>query len=193
MLQVELCGNVRVVWYRVSGAVNLRVLTLNRTTHNIQSMTADLRDEIRQARPFGSLQQEAFLNLGRTAAALEHGMEQLLKPYGVSLPQYNVLRILRGAGVDGLCRNEIRDRLIARMPDVTRMLDRMELMGLVRRERSSEDRRQMNTFLTDAGAALLQRLDRPIEEEHERQLKHLSEEQLRTLITLSTLARQSAE
>ncbi len=156
-------------------------------------MTGDLRDELRQSRPFGSLHQEAFLNLGRTAAALEDGLELLIKPYGVSLPQYNVLRILRGAGVEGLCRNEIRDRLVARMPDVTRMLDRLERLGLVRRERSQSDRRQMNTYLTDAGSSLLTSLDEPVASEHKRQLKHLSESQLHQLIELATLARQSLQ
>ena len=111
--------------------------------------------------------------------------------HGISLPQYNVLRILRGAGPDGLCRNEIRDRLIARMPDVTRMLDRMEAMDLVRRERSTEDRRQMTTYLTDVGRTLLMSLDAPVSAEHNRQLQHLSDAQLRVLIDLTTMARQT--
>ena len=154
-------------------------------------MSAALRDEIRQAKPFDGLRQEAFLNLGRTAAALEGALEQLLKAHGISLPQYNVLRILRGAGPDGLCRNEIRDRLIARMPDVTRMLDRMEAMDLVRRERSTEDRRQMTTYLTDVGRTLLMSLDAPVSAEHNRQLQHLSDAQLRVLVDLTTMARQT--
>lgn len=154
-------------------------------------MPPALQDEIRQTRPFGSLHQEAYLNLGRTAAALEGAMEQLLKQHGVSLAQYNVLRILRGAGVAGLGRNEIRDRLVTRMPDVTRLLDRLEEMGMVRRARCTEDRRQMTTYLTADGEALLDQLDAPVAAEHRRQLDHLTEEQLRMLIALATLARQT--
>lgn len=155
-------------------------------------MTADLRDEILQRRPFTSLHQEAYLNLGRTFVALERGLEQILRQHGVSGAQYNVLRILRGAGTEGLGRNEIRDRLVTHMPDVTRMLDRLEALGFIRRVRCPSDRRQMLTFLTDAGRAVLAQLDAPIAAEHERQLGHLGEERLRSLIALVTLARQHA-
>jgi DNA-binding MarR family transcriptional regulator len=153
-------------------------------------MPPALQDEIRQTRPFGSLHQEAYLNVGRTAAALEGAMEQLLKQHGVSLAQYNVLRILGGAGAAGLGRNEIRDRLVTRMPDVTRLLDRLEEMGSVRRARCTEDRRQMTTYLTASGEVLLDELAAPVAAEHLRQLDHLTEAQLRMLIALATLARQ---
>jgi DNA-binding MarR family transcriptional regulator len=155
-------------------------------------MAADLQSDIRQVRPFGSLREEALLNLWRTANALQDGLEQLLKEHGVSAAQYNVMRILRGAGDDGLCRNEIRDRLVARMPDVTRLLDRLEGMGLVRRERGTEDRRLVTTFLTSAGRKVLNTLDRPVADLHERQLRHLKDHQVRTLIDLTTLARKES-
>ena len=83
----------------------------------------DLRIEIRQQKPFASLEQEAFLNIERTGAVLHDAFERMLKPHGISMTQFNVLRILRGAGEKGLCRNEVRDRLVTRMPDVTRLLD----------------------------------------------------------------------
>ena len=148
-----------------------------------------LRDEIRQQKPFRSLQEEAFLNVARTGTVLTDGLDGVLGPHGLSQTQYNVLRMLRGAGKEGLCRNEIRDRLITRMPDVTRLLDRMEAAGLVYRDRSTEDRRLVHTTLTAEGKSLVDRLDRAVAREHARLLGHMSEGQLRTLIELLTVAR----
>ncbi len=155
-------------------------------------MVASLRNEIHQTAPFGSLQQEAFLNLCRSATALEASLETLLKQHGVSLPQYNVLRILRGAGRAGLGRNGIRDRLVTRMPDVTRMLDRLERLGLIHRERSATDRRQVTTCLSAAGASLLKLLDAPVAAEHQRRFRQFTKGQLQSLIELTTLARAEA-
>jgi DNA-binding MarR family transcriptional regulator len=151
-----------------------------------------LRDELRQQQPFGSLRQEAFLNVARTEAVLRDGIERVLAPHVLSLTQYNVLRMLRGAGPNGLCRNEIRDRLISRMPDVSRLLDRMEAAGLVSRVRSMEDRRLVNTTLTKKGRAVVDELDDAVAQEHERQLGHLTEAQLRRLSDLLSLARSQA-
>lgn len=155
-------------------------------------MTPDLLEELHQTKPFGSLYQEAFLNIVRTEAVLGDGLDRVLGPRGISRTQYNVLRMLRGAGPDGLCRNEIRDRLITRMPDVSRLLDRMEDAGLVVRVRSSEDRRLVNTQLTEQGRELVDALSGEVAREHERQLGHLSESQLRTLIDLLGAARERA-
>lgn len=152
-------------------------------------MSPDLRHEIRQRRPFQSLQQEAYLNLARTHAGLEEALERVLAGHAVTQQQYNVLRILRGAPPEGLARNEIRDRLLTRMPDVTRLLDRMEAAGLVTRERSAEDRRQTATRLTRKGRRVVDALDAPVAEEHRRRLAHLSEKQLHELVGLLTLAR----
>jgi DNA-binding MarR family transcriptional regulator len=153
-------------------------------------MPIDLRTELQQRKPFKSVHEEAHLNVLRTSAMLSDSFELLMKPYGVSQTQYNVLRILRGAEPGGLCRNELRDRLITRMPDVTRLLDRMEEMGLVVRARELEDRRMVRTRLTRAGRKLVDELDPVVEEEHRRLLGHLSRAQLRSLIELTTLARQ---
>jgi DNA-binding MarR family transcriptional regulator len=155
-------------------------------------MTPDLRDELQQTRPFDSLYQEAFLNLVRTETVLGDGLDRVLGPKGLSRTQYNVLRMLRGAGPDGLCRNEIRDRLITRMPDVSRLLDRMEEAGLVARVRSDADRRLVQTRLTEQGRRLVDELAGEVAGEHERQLGHLSEAQLRTLIELLGVARERA-
>ncbi|MBA3853448.1 MAG: MarR family transcriptional regulator [Gemmatimonas sp.] len=152
-------------------------------------MSPDLRHELRQQKPFGSLAQEAFLSIARTETLLREGIERLLEPYALTLTQYNVLRVLRGAESGGLCRNEIRDRLVTRMPDVSRLLDRMEDAGLIHRVRSTEDRRQVNTTLTPKGRKLVNELDAPMAKAHEKQLGHLDAKQLKTLIDLLALAR----
>jgi len=136
-------------------------------------MAPALRNELKQRKPFGSLHQEAQLNLERTHAVLADAFDRMLKPYGISSTQYNVLRILRGAESTGLCRNEIRDRLVTRARD-------------------EDDRRLVKTRLTATGRELVDRLDAPVEEEHRRALGHLSESQLRTLIELLTLTRAIA-
>jgi DNA-binding MarR family transcriptional regulator len=152
-------------------------------------MSPALRDELRQTRPFKSLEQEAYLNLLRTAAVLTDAFELVLKPVGITTQQFNVLRILRGAEPDGLCRNELRDRMLSRMPDMTRLLDRMEEAGLVTRERGDRDRRLVRTHITPRGLEILASLDEPVAAEHARSLGHLTEEQLRMLVALLTLAR----
>jgi len=147
-------------------------------------MGRELRDEIKQGKPFESLEQEALLSIERTAAVLMHGFADSLKEYDITPTQYNVLRILRGAGRAGLCRNEIRDRLVAQVPDVTRLLDRLEESGLVERERAEQDRRLVTTRITKTGLALLGRLDGPVARSHRERLGHLSAAQLRSLIGL---------
>lgn len=152
-------------------------------------MNRGLRAEIKQAKPFGSVAQEAFLSLLRTAALLEHSLAEDLKAYGVTPTQYNVLRILRGAGSDGLCRNEVRDRMITPVPDATRLLDRLEEAGYVERCREGADRRFVTARVTQAGLDLLDRMDEPLEELHHRQLGHLSASELRELSGLLAKAR----
>ena len=155
-------------------------------------MSRTLRDEIQQRRPFRSREQEAHLNIVRTAALLSDGFEQVLKPYGISLAQYNVLRILGGAEPEGLCRNELRDRMLSRMPDVTRLLDRMEEAGLVTRTRDAADRRLVSTRITGEGRRLLADLDPVVADEHRRRLGHLGEAQLETLVKLLERVREPA-
>ncbi len=152
-------------------------------------MTQDLKQEIHQKKPFKSLYQEAQLNIVRTSNMLGDSFEQMLKPYGITGTQYNVLRILRGAGPEGLCRNEVRARLLNRMPDATRLLDRMEEGGLVTRARSGEDRRLVTTRITKKGMHLVDSLDQVVDKKHRQQLGHLNEQQLRTLIKLLTQIR----
>ena len=134
--------------------------------------------------------QEAFLDIMRTAEALKHDIEELLKRSGLSITQYNVLRILRGAGTDGLTCQEVIERMINRDPDVTRLLDRLEDRGLVTRERSREDRRVVRAYLTKEGVLLVEKLDDPVAELHVQQLGHLGEKKLHSLRDMLVATRE---
>lgn len=151
-----------------------------------------LKDELKQNRPFRSLEQEALLSIERTAAVLGYAFAEELKAYGLTPTQYNVLRILRGAGTGGLCRHEVRARLIAPVPDVTRLLDRMEEAGLIERERDPDDRRLVRTTITRRAMDVLAKLDEPMEEIHQRQLGHMSKADLKRLVALLEEARKTA-
>ena len=153
-------------------------------------MGTDLREELRQRKPFTGLEQEAQLSVVRTASLLADAFEQMLRPFGITATQYNVLRILRGAEPEGLCRNELRDRMLTRMPDVTRLLDRMEDAKLVSRTRDSEDRRQVYTRITPKGLRLLDDAEDAVSAEHVRRFHHLGRAQLKTLIDLLKTVRE---
>lgn len=122
-----------------------------------------VRREIKQTRPFASAAQEAVVALFRTADLLHRELAHVLGPEGITPQQYNVLRILRGAGRDGLPTLEIATRMIEQTPGITRLLDRLERKGLVARERCPEDRRQVTCRITAAGTSLLARLDETID------------------------------
>ncbi len=154
-------------------------------------MPTTLLDDLQQAKPFKSLREEALLSIARTEAVSREHLERALGPHGLSMTQYNVLRILRGAGPNGLCRNEIGQRLISRMPDVSRLLDRMETAGVLSRVRSTEDRRLVNTTLTARGRTLVDDLDEIVAKSQEEQLGHMTEDQLGALVDLLSLARSS--
>lgn len=143
-----------------------------------------LRDELKMAKPFKSVEEEAILSIARTAAVLEHAGAEALKPFKLTITQYNVLRILRGAGDAGLCRNEVGERLVTKVPDVTRLLDRMEAAGLIVRQRAGEDRRYVATRITEKGLKLLDKIDRELPAMHGRQLGHVGQKRLRELIAL---------
>ncbi|MEX2271171.1 MAG: MarR family transcriptional regulator [Vicinamibacterales bacterium] len=147
-------------------------------------MPSKLQEELKQAIPIKRIEEEAYLSIVRTAAVLEHSLAQALKPYDITPTQYNVLRILRGSGETGLCRNEVGCRLVRAVPDVTRLLDRMEEMGMIVRERGTEDRRLVSTRITKKGSDLLARLDDRIDEIHAEQLGHISKRDLKTLVAL---------
>lgn len=141
--------------------------------------------------PHRTLEQLAFVQLQRTADQLQQAVAEFLKPFDLSPTQYNALRILRGAGPAGLPSSGIGARLINKDPDVTRLLDRLEKRGLVRRARGESDRRQVVAQLTPAGRRLLAKLDQPILAHHHSTLGHLSPAQLKSLIRLLQAAHES--
>jgi DNA-binding MarR family transcriptional regulator len=122
-----------------------------------------LQREIRQGKPFRSPSQEVVVALLRTADLVRRIVGRVLEPFDITPQQYNVLRILRGAGERGLPTLEIGERMIEQTPGITRLLDRLEAKELVRRERCREDRRQVLCWLTPAGLELVERLDAPID------------------------------
>ena len=145
--------------------------------------------DIKKTKPFDSLEQEAMLNLARTCDVLAGEMvARVFKPAGLSPAQYNVLRILRGAGEHLAC-GEIADRMIARDPDMTRLLDRLEKRKLVSRCRQQDDRRVVAVRITDAGLKLLAELDPRVLGAHREQLSHMTESELKQLIALLEKAR----
>ena len=155
-------------------------------------MAGKLLADIKQSKPFQHLEEEALLNLMRTADALAHEGEVFFEQHGISHAQYNVLRILRGAGPEGLTCGEIANRLINRDPDITRLLDRLEKRGLAQRSRESKDRRVVISRITRAGSELLATLDAPTAELNKKLLGHLSQKDLRQLIELLERARERA-
>ena len=150
-----------------------------------------LRQAIKQGKPFESLQQEVFLEVLRTGHALVQDLVDLLKPYGLTQPQYNVLRILRGARPDGLSTGEVGDRMVAsREPDVTRLLVRMERLGLLVRERRPDNRRFVTARITRRGLHVLKALDGAVKDMHASQLRHMSRRDLERLAGLLERARR---
>ena len=123
-----------------------------------------LLEEIQQSRPFDSPADEALVALLRTATLIRRAIAQRVEPYGISPAQYNVLRILRGAGPDGLPTLAVRDRLIEEAPGITRLIDKLEEAGYVRRERTGSDRRVVHCVITDNGLRLLDAMDTLIKE-----------------------------
>ncbi len=153
-------------------------------------MGQGIQAEIKQTKPFSSLEEEAFVSLMRTADKLQQEVAGLLKPHGISPTQFNALRILRGAGSDGLPCSEIGERMINHDPDITRLLDRLERRRLVKRTRSQEDRRVIMACITPAGMDALKPLDRPMEEYHRRAMKHVPRTQLKSLLNVLDGVRQ---
>ena len=150
-----------------------------------------LKSEIKQTRPFRSSSQEAALSLFRTADVLRRRFDRVLEPYGVTQQQYNVLRILRGAGADGLPTLEIGERMVERTPGITRLLDRLEAKGLVERQRAVDDRRRVICCVTRSGLELLSTLDQPMDRADDVSLSPLTEKEQRRLIEMLDRIRQT--
>jgi DNA-binding MarR family transcriptional regulator len=148
-------------------------------------------EEIGKKRPFDDPEVEAYVNLVRTHEHLEGMCARFFKAHGITSPQYNVLRILRGHG-KRMRTYQVAADMVSREPDITRLLDRLVERGLVSRERCPEDRRVVWVELTAEGAALLKSLDRPVKELHRSQLGHLTDQKLRQLSKLLFEARHAA-
>lgn len=141
-----------------------------------------LRRELKQQVPFRSRQHEAAIALLRTADVLRRRLEALFEPHGITGQQYNVLRILRGARPDALPTMEIADRMIERTPGITRLVDRLEEKGLVRRQRSQEDRRCVLCTITGEGLELLAELDGPVDRLDRELVAMLDEDEAERLV-----------
>jgi DNA-binding MarR family transcriptional regulator len=143
-----------------------------------------LLEEIRQGRPFRSKTQEAFLTLLRTADVAKRRFTEIFEAEGITFQQYNVLRILRGAGEGGLPTLDIGERMIERQPGITRMIDRLERKSLVVRNRCVEDRRRVLCSITPEGLALLERLDDPVDAADRAMFATLSDADVQRLVDL---------
>jgi DNA-binding MarR family transcriptional regulator len=130
------------------------------------------------------LEDRLFVTILKTADGLSQQADQLIKSAGLTMAQYNVLRILRGAEPEGLLCRGISDRMISRDPDITRLLDRMESHGWITRQREKEDRRVVKTRITEEGLSVLKKLDQPVRQLHKEQFGHMSASQLKTLAKL---------
>jgi MarR family transcriptional regulator, organic hydroperoxide resistance regulator len=141
-------------------------------------------EELQQTKPFLHVEEEAFLNIHRTSDLLMQQLLVLLKPYGLSPTQYNVLRILRGAGETGVTCKDVGSRMLTRDPDITRLLDRLEKRNLVTRNRAKEDRRFVAIQITTEGLDILKQLDEPIVQLQMDVFKAMDEGQVKQLVDL---------
>ncbi len=151
-----------------------------------------LAQEIRQRRPFLNREEEAFLNLLRTAGELSRSLAAVLDPFELTPTQYNVLRILRGSHPEGLACGEVGERMVTPVPDVTRMIDRLATRGLVERRRSERDRRVVEVGITRRGRKRLEALDRPLADWLDERLGGLGGTRLRRLVVLLEELRREA-
>lgn len=149
---------------------------------SIESST--LREEIKQTRPFHSPGHEGLVSILRTAAAVQRNLAGAVEARGITVQQYNVLRILRGAGEAGLPTLAIRDRMIDEAAGITRLLDKLEASGHVRRERCTPDRRQVLCQITPSGLELLAALDAPIHAVEDAAVMMLDDGEQRSLLEL---------
>lgn len=156
-------------------------------------MTSAVYRDIRQTRPFRSPEEEAYIALRLTAQVLDQPWARYLRTAArISPSQYNLLRILRGAGAAGRTMSEIAERMINRDPDVTRLADRTVKLGLARRQRDTGDRRVVKMMITDRGLELLSRLDEPVQAFLKQALGGLGPKRLKLLRELLDQTRASA-
>jgi DNA-binding MarR family transcriptional regulator len=150
----------------------------------MNAMRRRRESQFKQHKPFTSPEQAAFVTLLRTAEHFQAQNAEFLKRYDLSPTQYNVLRILRGAGKNGLPCSDVSERMINKDPDITRLLDRLERREFVARSRDENDRRVIRARITPAGLDILRRLDRPIEQFLAKMLGHVGQRRLLDLVQL---------
>ena len=155
----------------------------------IGALVSNLKREIAQQRPFSGPEEEALLNLMRTADCLHRAMQRTTRAWGITSTQYNVLRILRGSQPQGLTCSAIGDRMITAEPDITRLLGRLKAQKLVRQQRDKRDKRVLWTQISPAGLALLAEMDPAVQQGPHDLLGHLTHEELTQLIHLLESAR----
>ena len=160
------------------------MFTAAREAQAVTSKPSAVQTEIRQTRPFSSRRQEATIALLRTASVVSRVLERVVEPAGLSLAQYNALRIVRGAGSAGIPTLAVRERMIQEGTTITRILDKLEASGLVRRERSTPDRRQVVCYVTPDGRRLLERIDPKVNAADEKVVAGLSAGELDRLISM---------
>jgi MarR family transcriptional regulator, organic hydroperoxide resistance regulator len=156
-----------------------------------RARSSAVQSEIRQSMPFRSTAQEATIALLRTASVVNRTLARVVEPSGLSLAQYNALRIIRGAGTGGIPTLSIRERMIEEGTTITRLLDKLEEAGLIRRERSYPDRRQVLCFVSDTGRGLLDTLDPQVDSADEAVVSTLSDAQLDRFIELLDVVRKA--
>jgi DNA-binding MarR family transcriptional regulator len=154
-------------------------------------VSSKLAAEIHQNKPFALLEEEAVLNLVRTHEFLQQRQADFFKQFQLTPTQYNILRILRGAGKAGVTCSQAAERMVAADPDITRLLDRLEARKLIERQRGTEDRRVVISRITAQGIALLKEIDRPLAEFHQRQLGPIGKPRLAQLIEILESIRET--
>lgn len=157
----------------------------------IELVTSRLAAEIHQKKPFALPEEEAVLNLVRTHEFLQQRLTGFFKRFQLTPTQYNILRILRGAGKAGVTCSQAAERMVAADPDITRLLDRLEARQLIQRERGSQDRRVVISRITAQGVALLKEIDRPLGDFHKAHLGRLGKERLMQLIEILESIRET--
>lgn len=155
-------------------------------------MVSGLAKELGKKHPFTVPAEEAFLNILRTCSMLTAQSNRVLREKGLAEPSYNILRILRGAGAEGRCGFEIADQLVAQVPDMTRLIDRLEKLGLLERKRVDQDRRLVRCFITAEGLRVLKELDQPLMEIHKKQFGRLTKQQIEQINELMVALRASS-
>jgi DNA-binding MarR family transcriptional regulator len=151
---------------------------------------SSLKREIAQERPFSSAEEEALLNVMRTADCLDRAFQKVSRAWGVTATQYNVLRILRGAQPHGLTCSAIGDRMITAEPDITRLLGRLKGLKLIRQQRDRHDRRVVWTQISPTGLDLLHQMDPTIQQMPKELLGHISQRDVAEMIRLMELTRK---